>query len=700
MNSLQRKELHQTLSRLPGPQFRLLVFVLKPPEGILPAETAPQADQATYLLKWAETTGPGISSIQEQLYVILDEELPVLEAVCPYKGLSYFDCNNWDYRYFYGRQALIQALLEKVAHENMVAIAGASGSGKSSVLRAGLLQQLRDQGGYEIRILVPGDKPLQNLALAFVDETADRLDRAEQQQKATRLIETGAEGLIALVQTSPTQRVVLAIDQFEEVFTLCHNGSEQQAFFATLMGALAALPSKLCLILAMRSDFVGKCLEQDYAGLADQVQAHLLSVRPMTAAELTQAITEPARQVGVSLESGLAETLLRDVDQSPGSLPLLQYALTELWQQQQDHQLRLATYAQLGGVTGTLQQRADAVYDGLSSDQQKTARHIFLNLTQLGEGSEDTRRRVRQKDLVSAQHPAEQVTAVVKQLADANLVVTDEQVGIDGEREAIVDVAHEALIRHWPNLRDWLDKSRNLLQRQRKIERDAQEWMRQGKAKGYLLQGRLLGDAKELTRIQVDSSRNELSSLTTQFIQASLVERWRRRFRITSIFAAIPVFGTLVITHFFFLNRAQSVLWNSECQQNPDIKPLLRYMLLSGHRDNLEEINLCEEDLGSINLESASLWKSDFRRSVFEYGSFKGSFLQEADFEQATLWGVDFSGANVKNAIFKGSFLYETDFSNAIGLTEEQIKESGLCETILPDDFSADPNRDCQKYGF
>lgn len=140
--------------------------------------------------------------------------------------------------------------------------------------------------------------------------------------------------------------------------------------------------------------------------------------------------------------------MLNDLQQSPGGLPLLQYTLTELWHRQQDNQLKLSVYHQLGGITGTLKQRADQVYDALTPEQQQTAKHLFMSLTQLGEGAEDTRRRITQASLVSAQHPEARVAAVVKRLADANLVVTDDRgEAAQGTDSATVDVAHEALIR-------------------------------------------------------------------------------------------------------------------------------------------------------------------------------------------------------------------------------------------------------------
>lgn len=222
------------------------------------------------------------------------------------------------------------------------------------------------------------------------------------------------------MQSSDVKRVFLVVDQFEESFTLCQDTAEREAFFETLLGGLEATPSQLCLILSMRADFVGRCFEQDYGGLAEKVKSHLEPVLPMTTEEITQAIEEPARQTGIALEPGLTQALLEDLEQSPGRLPLLQYTLTELWQRQADNQFKLSVYHQMGGVTGTLKQRADEVYRSLTPEQQLTAKHIFLNLTQLGEGAEDTRRRVTQDSLLSSQHPKSQIAEVVKRLADAN----------------------------------------------------------------------------------------------------------------------------------------------------------------------------------------------------------------------------------------------------------------------------------------
>ncbi|MDB9527067.1 WD40 repeat domain-containing protein [Oscillatoria sp. CS-180] len=518
----ERQELVRTLSNLPAVQFDEVVFVMELPGGVLPPSSAPQGQRAVSLLEWAEKTGPGLDSLRSVLNEVLGRELPSQEAICPYKGLAYFDCNDEDYKFFYGREELVRRLLDRVAKSNFLAIAGASGSGKSSVLRAGLLQRLKDEKSNEIRILVPGEHPLSSLALAFVNKTAGRVRQAREQRDAEALLQDGAKGLRYLIQNSRAQRVVLVVDQFEEAFTLCHDPIERQQFFETLLGAVESMPSQLCLILAMRSDFLGKCLEQDYGGLAQKVQDHLESVRVMNPHELKLAISEPARRAGLTLEPGLVERLLEDVEQSPGGLPLLQYTLTELWKRREGNQLKISTYRELGGVTGTLKQRADKILESLSLKEQETAKHIFLNLTQLGEGADDTRRRVTQDSLVSSQHPQKQVATVVKALADANLLVTDERGASNqrGKGVATLDVAHEALIRNWPQLKQWLNDSRDWLRQQRKIETDAQEWVLHKKPSSFLLKGPKLAAAESF--FKDPAKRAALSSDAEAFVKKSV----------------------------------------------------------------------------------------------------------------------------------------------------------------------------------
>ncbi|WP_414572833.1 eIF2A-related protein, partial [Nostoc sp. CCY 9925] len=467
-------------------------------------------------------------------------------SVYPHKGLAAFDFNDEDPKYFYGRTTLTDILLNKVRQSNFVAVVGASGSGKSSLVKAGLLHQLKmgqRLGGSEEwvdKIFRPGEHPLNNLARVFINninfrqiqEAGIQTNNTQSQLEiATQLINQGATGLTALVETTfqtvPLQtlvshRLILVIDQFEEVFTLCRDKQERQKFFECVLGALNN--PQLTVVMTMRADFFGKCAEQEYAGLAHKIQENLVTVTPMNKQELTEAITKPAYRVGLELQRELVEQMLADVA-GRSSLPLLQYTLTELWHKREVNRLTLAEYTRLGGVKGTLQKRADEIYEALEAKtEQLVAKRIFIELTQLGEGTEDTCRQVLKADLVNAQQSAEVVEQVLMKLTDARLVVTSE-LQARGESEntvTVVDVAHEALIRHWPRLRSWVSENREAIHFKRKIETEAQEWLDNGKNKDYLLRGLKLAQAEDF--LKTYANRFPLSSLAQDLIVVSQAE--------------------------------------------------------------------------------------------------------------------------------------------------------------------------------
>ncbi|MEJ1930266.1 caspase family protein [Nostoc sp. NIES-2111] len=535
----------------------------------------------------------------------------LMAELCPYKGLAAFDFNDEDPKYFYGRTALTDSLLENIRQGNFLAVIGASGSGKSSVVKAGLLHQLKlgkRLGGSEqwaIKIFRPGEHPLKSLARLFVKnitprqaEDADtQTDKPKSElEKIEELLNKGASGLTQLVQATlqsreiphelepdaktlplqtPSHRLILVIDQFEEVFTLCQDEGERQQFFECLLGALDA--SGLTVVITMRADFFGKCAEQEYAGLAQKIQENLVTVTPMNKKELTQAITQPAYQVGLEVQRELVEQMLADVE-GPGSLPLLQYTLTELWRNREVNRLTLAEYSRLGGVKGTLQKRADEIYDALGSkEEQATAKRIFIELTQLGEGTEDTRRQVFKTDLVNPQQSEEVVEQVLMKLTDARLVVTSE-LQARGESQktvTVVDVAHEALIRHWPRLRSWVSENRAAIRIERKIEAASQEWESKNKSKDYLFTGSKLVEAENY--LQEYGELGFLSRLASEFVQKSIQQRntskWVR-FGAVASFVGVVAIGAVVSTIFGFESRKQAIIANLR-EKATNIKYLL-----------------------------------------------------------------------------------------------------------------------------
>ncbi|MDJ0580997.1 caspase family protein [Crocosphaera sp.] len=390
--------------------------------------------------------------------------------ICPYKGLRYFELE--DHHWFFGRENLTKTLLGKISQKNFLAVLGASGSGKSSVIRAGVLYQLKQglmlQGSadWEIKIMVPGNQPMFTIAQQFLEPDLSRIERSQQLETAESLLEKGSDGLKRLIETTDAPKVLLIIDQFEEIFAPDTDKAERERFIDCLLGAVDKCNGKLKVMIAMRADFFGKCVEETYSGLSQQIEENLISVTPMTEKELLRAITKPAKQVNLPIEPLLLKEILKDIENSPGSLPLLQDALRELWKQRENQGLTLANYIKIDRVAGSLNKRATDVYQSLTDAQQLTAKHIFLNLTQLGEETEDTRRRVLKADLVTENHDQASIDAMVQLLADEKLIVTDRT----QQGDEVIDVAHEALIRYWELLRQWLDESREQLREQRKIE--------------------------------------------------------------------------------------------------------------------------------------------------------------------------------------------------------------------------------------
>ncbi len=470
----------------------------------------------------------------------------LMAGVCPYKGLESFDFNSEDAQYFYGRTALTDELLERVRRSNFLAVMGASGSGKSSLVKAGLLYQLqlgKRLGGSEnwrLAIFRPGKRPLSNLAQVF---TADSIS----------LLAKGAQGLVELINKVKESRLVLVVDQFEEVFTLTQDEMERERFFQCLLESLELTKDKFCLILTMRANFFGKCAERKYSGLAKKIQDNFIPVTSMTDEELVEAITKPAQKVGLEVERELVQVMLDDVH-TPACLPLLQYTLTELWRNRQVNRLTLAEYAKLGRMNGSLRRRADEVYEELTPSEQRLAKQVFLNLTQLGEGTEDTKRQVLKEDLVNEQQSVQLVDSLLQKLVAARLVIISELQGRGSEGQetlTAVEVAHEALIRHWPQLQSWIRENREAIRVERKIEAGAEEWSRNARTESYLLTGARLLEAENY--LQDYKELGLLSSLGQEFIARSR-QRQRRnhlvKLTIGAAFVGVLAIATVVSTGF------------------------------------------------------------------------------------------------------------------------------------------------------
>jgi WD40 repeat protein len=445
---------------------------------------------------------------------------------CPYRGLESFD--DVHARFFFGRERLTQELVFKLrpspsGEENrFLAVLGASGSGKSSLAKAGLIPALRKgeldgSAEWPITVFKPEHDPLESLAVALAGLDGSKPSAVAMQglMGALRAEENTLHltTRLALRNAPATRRVVLLIDQFEEVFTLCDDAAIRKALFANLVYAATITGGRTVVVLTMRADFYSKC--GPYPALAAAMSEHQLLVGPMTDDELRQAIERPALLAGGEFESGLVELLLQDVSSNPGALPLLQFALTELWQRRDGRRMTVAACRAVGGLEGALKNRADDVLKTFDDTQRELCRRIFLSLTQPGEGTEDTKRRASFAELVPAGADPGEVQSVVGSLADARLVTTGDS---KAPGTMSVEVAHEALIRGWGQLRQWVEADRAGLRTHRRLTETAREWELHDRDPDLLFTGARLATAREWS----ESHPGELSPAEVDFLAAGI----------------------------------------------------------------------------------------------------------------------------------------------------------------------------------
>ncbi len=441
----------------------------------------------------------------------------------PYRGLSAFA--EADERNFFGREALVDQLLlmlgEQSSYARALFVVGSSGSGKSSVVRAGLIPALRLGGvrgsrRWLIADCMPGRDPQRSLAQALARVSV----RADVDPEA--LIGGDAYGLARAIDrclpNEPGCELLLLVDQFEELFTLCDDESARNAFIASITTALLDPHSRLRMIFTLRADFLDRPLQ--YADLGELLRERTALVPAMSPDEIERAIVGPARRLGLQFQDGLVAALLADSSRQAGALPLLQYALTELFQRREENTLTLKAFQAFGGIRGALAGRADASYAGLDAAGRRAAQQLFLRLTTLGEGSEDTRRRVSLSEIEAVaatdnpEHLAAQAAAI-EAFSTARLLTFDRDPG-SGERT--VELAHEALLRSWSQLRDWLSAARGDLRLQRQLAQAAMAWRENRFDRSFLLAGNRLAQLQPL-------ARGELVALSREeeaFLQASL----------------------------------------------------------------------------------------------------------------------------------------------------------------------------------
>lgn len=584
------------------------------------------------------------------------ENLPPEPGEPPFQGLQYFDEKDADR--FFGREAVVAKIVGRLTTTRFLTVIGASGSGKSSVVRAGVIPALRrgerlvdgslpptDSGQWDIRILTPSAHPLEALAASLTRDsesvsviTTLRSDLAQNRN---------ALGLIsrrALAQNGK-KHLLLVIDQFEEVFTQCRQEEERRAFIENLLHAVdPANPQPVSILLTLRADFYTQLAFQDQ--LRELVSQNQEFIGAMSREELTRAILQPAALGNWKVQEGLLEVILDDLGSEPGALPLLSHALLETWKRRRGRVLTVSGYTAAGGVRGAIAQTAETVFrQRLSVEQQPIARMIFIKLAEMGEDSLDTRRRATFSELITRATDTTTIDAVLSILTDARLVTMGT---LEPGDTRIVEVAHEALIREWPTLREWLNQNRQGLILHRQLTEDTNDWIKLGRDPGALYRGMRLKQTLEWVKTDP-----ELISLAEQeFLDASQKiarkesDQARRLVRarwIQALLAGIVVVVILAVTNAFAPRVMPAGTFNiavaefGEMHANGQIQPSDTGRFMSGWAVNYLRSELKKEDpnlevwpnestfftrtrVGLVQPDTAEKMASDINADLLLYG--------------------------------------------------------------------------------
>jgi tetratricopeptide (TPR) repeat protein/energy-coupling factor transporter ATP-binding protein EcfA2 len=430
------------------------------------------------------------------------------DSLCPYRGLNAFQEEDKDL--FFGRRRLIEALVEKTKETRLIFVVGPSGSGKSSLVLAGLIPTLKNGALPESKSwqyfprIVPGPEPLKSLATALNKIYGQPAEWVSQQSEK---LKQDPGQLLNTITSGGSAPAVLIVDQFEEVFTLCTDDESRDAFINNLVALTEATGPRHLVILTLRTDFETYLVQnQTLMSLFEKGQVRVM---PLTATDLRDAIEEPARRIGLKFEDGVVDALVKDILGEPAGLPLLQFALLRLWKMREDgrNRITLQNYRKLGGARRALALTADDFYQALSDEKQITAKRILLRLARPSGNAEVTSNPVKRSTLYF--EAPYRVDEVLNELCEAGLVRITKGETKESDK---VEVAHEALVRNWGTLVDWIEKDRASMRQRLRLTASAEQWLEHGKDVGGLLGGSLLEEAFKY---------DDLNDLEKEFVRAS-----------------------------------------------------------------------------------------------------------------------------------------------------------------------------------
>jgi uncharacterized protein YjbI with pentapeptide repeats len=585
----------------------------------------------------------------------------------PYKGLAAFEEKDADN--FYGREEMIDRVAELVSQEPLVPIVGASGSGKSSLVQAGLIPKLRDPNcKWQILTMRPGSKPFEALAQAITNS-----DRANL-ESITLDIELASEPdalttKLAQIRT-PEHRLLLFIDQFEELFTQVADPAICQKFLQSLADAVRNAPN-FTLVFTLRDDFSSKLQnnihDDDFRPLLERYRPQPLV--GMTRDRLKAAITEPVAKLNVEFEGGLVDRLYQDVGNDAGNLPLLQLVLDLLWQQQEPRLLTHKAYDKICGEKGlkiVLANLAEKIYDGyVKQNRVKEFKQVFLRLVTLGDGNIPNTRRIATRAAIDPDLGADNWEKIVVPLSTERLLKTSVD---EKTQEETVEVIHETLIQSWQRLTGWIEDYRDELERIEKIEAAAIKWDNKERYKQNLWGGKELKEARKFSKRR-DRFLN-LKPIVSDFLLAgSKQQRWNQG-RFVALGLIVP--GILLgwgIREYFIASNISTIASIPDNQCNNRLVGAIRALgTLKYTKLNLEGRNLSCADLSSINLIGANLIDTNLAGANFTNADLTGAYfrgvaypkvvdLSDLNLRGANLTGVHLSGLKLARASLKGANL-------------------------------------------
>jgi uncharacterized protein YjbI with pentapeptide repeats len=612
-----------------------------------------------------------------------------LDETNPYQGLNAFTSETK--QFFFGRDAEIQALVQKIQGCQFLPVIGASGSGKSSIVRAGLIPRLEALGWTVVGPMKPGTNPKLEL-----QELLDREFPPFQWLKPPDFLDD--------------RKIVLVVDQFEEVFTLCRDREERSQFIHSLLNLSEQENLNIRIVVTMRADFVESCLA--YEDLTRSIQSDAVYLGPMMGEALEAAIEQPAIVQGMALQPKLLAQILQDVAEEENCLPLLEFALFELWERQvrnrpltpnsggtePKRELKLEAYRKLGGVAGALNAHGEAIYKQLAIQKREHwVQRVMLRLVRTGEGTKDTRQRQRKGDLLEMGKDTverEAIESVIQSLVDGRLLVSDR---IDNQD--VIDLSHEALMRSWKRLVTWREGDREVRRIVDAIEDAKRKWIDQGKKRRDLLEGRLLRDGRRSLK---DAPAEVLGAKS--FIRKSL---WWRRIQMAGVIM-IPILITAVPAENYWrealVKRDYELierLGNGDqgeraavsnlaggcwaAQQAPASFALYvdRFFLayfrerVFGNCRSLAKAKLEGASLDFVNLSGADLFMANLKGADLQYSNWSGAFLNSANLSGASLHYLNLSGASLDSINLSGARITHSNWRGA------KLSRANLSGTVI-----------------